>query len=136
MKTIPFWILLITTFGLAGAEKLFGGGVPSWFTDQFGKTLLATLPGGMPAAFYFIMLCELATFSFLTLGLIRGEFMGRKPMKFLPIGSFIAQITFVELAFGQRLTHQYNEAAQLFAYAVLTFLGTNLALASSSGSRA
>lgn len=129
MKTLPFWILLLLTFGQAALEKILDGGVPSWFTTQFQNTFMATLPG-LTISYYSILGLELSTALLILVGLARREFLLLCTPKFLTAGFLLAQITFITLGFGLRLTQKYNDAAQLFAYTVLTFIAGTLALKS------
>lgn len=120
---LPFCLLLATTFGLAGCEKLVGGGVPFWFVEQFHGTLIDLLPGSLSASFYLIMLLESVTAILFVLAIFFGDFKPGRPKPRLLSGVWLAQISFVMLGFGQRLTHKYDSAAQLFLYAVTTLLG-------------
>ena len=123
LKTLPFYLLLIMTFGVAGLEKLFAFTVPTWFLSQFQGSLLDLFPGALVASFVLIAGLELATFSLLTVGLIR-----KSPQQ-LGYGIILAQITFIALGFGQRLTHKHDSAGALFFFAALTFLAGHFALA-------
>lgn len=122
LKVFPFYLLLIMTFGLAGFEKLVSFSTPSWFVSQFQGSLLDVFPGSLGASFAIIALLELATFLVLLIGMIR------KNENLLGVGIILAQMTFVALGFGQRLTQKHDSAALLFFYAVLTFVGGHIAL--------
>lgn len=130
MKTLPFYALLIVTFGLAGVDKVLGGKVPTWFLDQFKGTLLDLLPGTLEISFVLITLLELATAIALIVGLARREFVSRlaTDKRFLQTGIILAQVTFIALGFGQRLTHKFDAAGALFFYAALTFIAGHIAL--------
>lgn len=131
MKTLPFYLLLILTLGLAGIEKLVGMQVPAWFVTQFQNSLLNPFPGSLTLSFIFITALEVASFVMLSIGVIKKEFSCRhKP--YLTYGVILSQITFIALGFGQRLTHQYEAAGSLFFYAALTFIGGHIALNESS----
>ena len=134
MKTLPIWILLLLTFGQAALDKIVGGGVPAWFVEQFSTTFMATLPG-LPVAYYTILALEIVTTVLIGAGLAKREFLAtEKPL--LNAGYILAQLTFIALGFGQRLTHKYDQAAQLFFYAALTFIAGHLALKQSSHEKA
>lgn len=72
---------------------------------------------------------ELTTTAVLIIGLARREFLTGRKKTFLCAGVILAQVTFIMLSFGQRLTHQFDSAGYLFIYAVLTYLGGRYALA-------
>lgn len=127
MKALPFYLLLITTFTLAGVGKL-GPATPDWFLRQFSGTVLDLFPGALGLTFYLLALLELATAGLLLAGLGRREFLPGATRPLLSAGIMLAQVVFVLLCFGQRLTHQYDAAASLFAYAALTFLAGRAAL--------
>ncbi len=123
LKTIPFYLVLIMTFGLAGAEKMLAGQAPDWFLKQFTGSLLDLFPGALTLSFFLIAMLEIGTALLLVVGLLKRQ----KP--FLFYGVLLAQITFLTLGFGQRLTHQYEAAGSLFFFAVLTFIAGHHALA-------
>ena len=118
LKAIPFYLVLIMTFSLAGAEKIMAGQAPEWFLKQFSGSLLDVFPGALSLSFFLIALFELSTALLLVVGLLKR----RKP--FLFYGVLLAQLTFLILGFGQRLTHQYESAGSLFSFAVLTFIAS------------
>lgn len=134
MKTLPFYGLLIMTFGLAALDKILGGKVPTWFLDQFKGTVLDLFPGNLEISFIAITLLELATAIVLIIGLAKREFLSRlanendNDKRFLQIGIVLAQVTFIALGFGQRLTHKFDSAGSLFFYAALTFIAGHIAL--------
>ncbi len=134
MKHLLFWILLLCTFGQAALEKILGGSVPSWFLEQFGSTILNPFPGSLTAAYYTIMLMELSTFLLIAAGLLKREFQ-KEEKRFLYFGAQFAQCTFIMLGFGQRLTHKYDAAAQLFVYAAITYIGAQFALRGSNANK-
>lgn len=126
MKNLPIWVLLFLTFGQAAMDKILGGSVPAWFVEQFRETFMATLPG-LPIAYYTILVLELATAVLIAAGIAKREFLSaEKPL--LTSGYVLAQLTFIALGFGQRLTHKYDQAAQLFFYAALTYIAGHIAL--------
>ncbi len=123
LKTFPFYLVLIMTFGLAGTEKILGGQAPDWFIKQFSGSLLDIFPGALSLSFFLIAGLEIGTALLLMVGLLKRQ------KSFLFYGVLLAQITFLILGFGQRLTHQYEAAGSLFFYAVLTFIAGQHALA-------
>lgn len=130
MKTVPFYLLLIMTFGLAGLEKIIGGKIPIWFLEQFKGTILDAFPGALEISFVMIAFLEILTALFLVVGLIKKEFLLKTAhdKRFLQYGVFLSQVTFIVLGFGQRLTHQYDVAGSLFFFAALTFIAGQMSL--------
>lgn len=130
MKTVPFYILLVMTFGLAGLDKLLGGKVPSWFLEQFKGTIIDAFPGALEISFVMIALLEIATALVLIGGLVKKEFLlkAANDKHLLGYGIILSQVTFIVLGFGQRLTHNFDVAGSLFFYATLTFIAGHLAL--------
>jgi hypothetical protein len=129
MKTLPFYLLLVMTFGLAGLDKIIDGKVPSWFLEQFKGSALDLFPGSMEISFVIIALLEIATTAVLTAGLVKKEFLFKVASNkhLLQYGVTLAQITFIVLGFGQRLTHKFDAAGALFFYAALTFIAGQMA---------
>lgn len=130
MKTIPFYLLLVMTFGLAGLDKIIGGKIPSWFLEQFKGSLLDLFPGSIEISFIVIALLEIATAAVLIAGLLKKEFLlnAANDKRILQYGVILAQITFIALGFGQRLTHKFEAAGSLFFFAALTFIAGQMAL--------
>lgn len=122
--------MLILTFGLAGVEKLLDGQIPNWFLSQFNGTILDAFPGALEISFVLITLLEIVTATLLIIGLARKEFLLKfsSSKRFLCLGIILAQITFIVLGFGQRLTHKFDAAGSLFFYATLTFIAGQMAL--------
>lgn len=123
-RNLPVILLLISTLGPAALEKFLGGGVPEWFLKQFAGSLLDLFPGALAISFYLIALLEGASAIALLIALARKEFLPENKKPALLAGLLLSQITFLSLAFGQRITHQFDGAFQLFAYAALTFLAS------------
>ncbi|HWN93781.1 MAG TPA: hypothetical protein VNT99_02000 [Methylomirabilota bacterium] len=114
--------LFLNVWGFAAIGKLMDG-IPPWFDGKFGKTFLASFPG-LTATFWLLAISELLAFALAVLALGRGEFLERKPAKFLPATLAWSLFVFVQLGFGQWLTKEFNGAFQQFMY----FTGTLLAL--------
>ncbi|MGZ3710118.1 MAG: hypothetical protein ACXVBE_00100 [Bdellovibrionota bacterium] len=127
-KNLPIYLLLITTLGPAGLEKILGGHVPDWFLKQFTGSLLDLFPGSLTVSFYLIAALEISSTIALAVSLIKGEFLPRKEKPILLAGLILSEVTFLSLAFGQRITHQFDGAFQLCAYAMLTFLAGSVIL--------
>ena len=130
MKTLPFYLLLVMTFGLAGLDKLRDGKIPDWFLVQFKGSILDAFPGSLETSFVIIALLEISTALILIGGLLKKEFLLKtsKEKQWLQRGLVLSQMTFVILGFGQRLTHKFDAAGSLFSYAALTYIAGQLAL--------
>jgi hypothetical protein len=115
-------LLFLMVWGFTGIGKLVNG-MPSWFEGKFGKTVLASFPG-LTASFWLLALAETLAFALAALALLRGEFLERKPVLFLPLMLVWSLFVFVQLGLGQWLTSEFNGTFQLFLY----FCGTLLAL--------
>ena len=114
-KYVALYGLFLVTFGLAGLDKFLTEGVPGWFTQQFGETFLATLPG-LSFAYYKIALLEVAVVLIFVTSFVRGEFLENRDRSFLKLGLALSLIVFVVLGFGLRLTKDFGGAANLFFY--------------------
>jgi hypothetical protein len=128
VKALPFYLLLIITFATASLEKLRSPAAPNWFLEQFKNTVLDLFPGALTLAFFSIAALELVTFLLILAGLLRKEFLKSETKPLLSAGLILAQVTFLVLGFGQRLTHQFDQAGFLFFYTVLTYIGGHIAL--------
>lgn len=115
-------LLFLMVWGFTGIGKLVSG-IPPWFGDKFGNTLLATVPG-LSAAFWMLALAELLAFALAAAALLRGEPLGLRPPVVLQLTLVWSLFVFVQLGFGQWLTADYNATFQLFLY----FCGTLVAL--------
>ncbi|RYZ91543.1 MAG: hypothetical protein EOP06_06855 [Proteobacteria bacterium] len=110
-------LLMLTTFVPAAYEKLKEPAVPKWFLDQFAPTLLGAIPETLPLQFYVIALLEVVVAVVMVMALLK-----RNNTESLRAGLGLAFVTFLALGFGQRISHKFDGAAQLFAYAGLTWL--------------
>lgn len=128
--SIPSWprcgallainLLFLMVWGFAGVGKVLSG-VPSWFGDKFGSTILASFPG-LTASFWLLASAELLAFALGLLALLRGEFFGRRPPTGLTAMLVWSLFVFLQLGFGQWLTAEYNGTFQLFAYFGVTLI--------------
>ena len=114
--------LFLTVWGFAGFSKV-SSGVPAYFPDKFGGTLLASFPGLSPT-FWILTASELVAFGLGAVALVRREFLERRSPMFLPACLAWSLMVFVQLSFGQWLTNEFVGAAQQFSY----FAGTLMAL--------
>lgn len=113
-------LLFLMLWGFAGIGKV-STGMPSWFGEKFGRTFLATFPG-LAASFWLLAISELLAFAFATMALLRGEFIRQRPPTWLTTTLVWSLFVFVQLAFGQWLTADFNSAFQLFVYFGVTLV--------------
>jgi hypothetical protein len=121
-RNLPVYLALISTLLPASLEKFLGGRTPDWFIKQFTGSLMDVFPGSLTLSFYLIACLEAASAITLIVSLAKGEFLPAKKKPVLLVALILCEVTFVSLSFGQRITHQFDGAFQLFAYAILTFL--------------
>lgn len=113
-------LLFLILWGFAGIGKVVNG-VPSWFGDKFGQTILARVPG-LSATFWLLTSSELAAFALAAGALLRGEFLRNRRPSCL-IGMLVWSLfVFLQLGFGQWLTADYNSAFQIFTYFGVTLV--------------
>lgn len=113
-------LLFLMVWGFTGLGKVQSG-VPSWFGDKFGTTILAKLPG-LPATFWLLAASELLAFALAVMALLRGEFLCRRPPACLTATLVWSLFVFIQLGFGQWLTAEYNGTFQQFGYFGFTLL--------------
>lgn len=113
-------LLFLMVWGFAGLEKVQNG-VPSWFGEKFGATILARFPG-LTASFWLLTAAELLAFVLALVALLRGEFLGGCPPTWLTVMLTWSLFVFIQLSFGQWLTAEYNSTFQLFAYFGVTLV--------------
>ena len=108
--------LLLFTWGLTGPGKLTAGGVPEWFSGQFGQTFLARFPG-LAASYYSIALLETVGAILAAGALLRGEWLPGRSAFVLRLALAHSLLVFVQLGFGKRLVSDHDGAHDLFMYA-------------------
>ena len=113
-------LLFLMVWGFTGIGKLMSG-VPSWFGEKFGATILARFPG-LTASFWLLTAAELLAFVLAMVALLRGEFLGRCAPVWLTTMLVWSLFAFVQLGFGQWLTADYNATFQLFTYFGVTLI--------------
>lgn len=111
----PTAFLLTITWAFPGVGKLASGGVPDWFSEQFGKTFLASFPG-LTASYYSIALLESLAGLVALASLLRGEFLRPVRPTFLLAAIFLSLLLFVQLNFGKQLLADYDGTHDLFMY--------------------
>lgn len=107
-------------WGFTGVGKLLNG-IPPWFSDKFGATILGRFPG-LTASFWLLATAELLAFALALVSLFRGEFLGLRPPTWLTSMLVWSLFVFIQLGFGQWLTAEYNGTFQLFAYFGVTLI--------------
>jgi len=110
----------LMVWGFAGLGKVQSG-VPSWYGDKFGATILARFPG-LTASFWLLTAAELFALILALVALLRGEFLGRRPPTWLATMLVWSLFVFIQLGFGQWITAEYNGTFQLFAYFGVTLV--------------
>jgi hypothetical protein len=131
MRSLAFYLMLIMTFATAGISKVVGGSVPDWFLKQFAGSPLDLFAGSLTLAYAAIAALEVVTAVLLIVGLARRELkrdVGGAPKPYLQAGLILSQLTFLALALGQRLTHQYDAAMILFIAMIAVYVGGEHAL--------
>jgi hypothetical protein len=108
-------LLLLMTWGIGGTSKLFAGGVPEWFSQQFGKTFLASFPG-LTASFYSIAILETLAALIALTSLVRGEFLRASRPTFLYAAIAASLLLFVQLSVGKQITFDFAGSHDLFMY--------------------
>jgi len=125
-------LLFLMVWGFSGLGKIQSG-VPSWFGDKFGATLLARFPG-LTASFWLLTVAELLAFALALVALLRGEFLGRCTPLWLTTMLVWSLFVFIQLGFGQWLTADYNATFQLFAYFGVTLIALQFVTSTSARS--
>jgi hypothetical protein len=113
-------LLFLMVWGFTGIGKLFDG-MPPWFPDKFGQTILAQFPG-LAASFWLLAAAEVLAFGLALAALLRGEFLNRRSPTGLTTMLVWSLFVFIQLGFGQWLTAEYNGTFQLFAYFGVTLV--------------
>lgn len=113
-------LLYLMVWGFTGLGKIRSG-MPSWFGDKFGATVLAKFPG-LTASFWLLTAAEVLAFALALVALLRGEFLNRRFPACLTAMLVWSLFVFIQLGFGQWLTAEYNGTFQLFAYFGVTLV--------------
>ncbi|HKS38247.1 MAG TPA: hypothetical protein VJW76_13710 [Verrucomicrobiae bacterium] len=121
-------LLFLMVWGFTGIGKLIAG-MPPWFGDKFGQTLLSRFPG-LAVSFWLLAIAEVLAFALAVAALLRGEFLSRRPPIWLTTMLVWSLFVFIQLGFGQWLTAEYNGTFQLFAYFGVTLVALQFVNAS------
>lgn len=113
-------LLYLMVWGFTGLGKVQSG-VPPWFGDKFGATILAQFPG-LTASFWLLAAAELLALGLALVALLRGEFLGRRPPTWLTTMLVWSLFVFIQLGFGQWLTAEFNGTFQQFVYFGVTLV--------------
>lgn len=70
-------LLFLMVWGFTGVGKLLSG-MPAWFGNKFGQTMLARFPG-LTASFWLLAAAEVLAFLLAVAAFLRVEFLGRCP---------------------------------------------------------
>ncbi|MCC5940042.1 MAG: hypothetical protein JJU37_00725 [Balneolaceae bacterium] len=116
LKFITIQLLFLMTFGLASLSKWKNGGIPENFTERFGDTWMASLPGSLFIPFYSIVLLETAVVLLMAVSIFRMEWLRQSNKLFLKAALILSLFVFVMLGYGLRLTGDFGGAANLFFY--------------------
>ncbi|MBI3418067.1 MAG: hypothetical protein HY043_22485 [Verrucomicrobia bacterium] len=107
-------LLYLMIWGFAGISKVIDG-MPPWFGDKFGATILGKVLG-LSATFWILTASELLAFALALAALVRLEFARCRPPPVLAATLVWSLFVFLQLGFGQWLTGEFNGAFQQFMY--------------------
>jgi hypothetical protein len=106
-------LLLGITMLTAGISKLSGDGTPAWFVTQFQGTFLNFSKSALAIQFYLIATVEIL----IGIAALLSIFLKTRKLNLLETTCFISMLLFGALAFGQRITFNFQDSAILFFYA-------------------
>jgi hypothetical protein len=115
-------------WGFTGIGKLVDG-MPTWFGDKFGQTILARFPG-LTASFWLLTAAEVLAFLLAVAALARVEFLPHRSPTCLALMLVWSLFVFVQLGFGQWLTSEFIGTFQLFVYFGVTLVALQFVLGS------
>lgn len=121
-KLLAIQLFFTMTFALAGLTK-WKGGVPDWFAEQFRGTWFGG-PSMLAVSYYGIALAETVAFLGFAASLVMGEACRAQAPMYLQLSLCLSLFIFVGLAYGQRVTFKFQDAAFMFLY----FVGTLVCL--------
>lgn len=113
---------MLAAYVLAVLAKWENRTIPAGFTEQFGDTWLASLPGGLFIPYYAIAVTETLAVLIFMGSFPRGEFLSGRDKTWLKAGLVVSLFIFVILTFGLRLTAQFQGTANTFFYFGATLL--------------
>lgn len=114
-------LILATILLVPAIHKILDAMPPNWFIQKFNDSLIGKIPGGIPIAYYLIVLLEFAGPIFILMGMIQ---MNRKKnhQRLLSAGFTICYLLFLTLTFGSFLVQDYDNGFKDFMY----FIGVML----------
>lgn len=113
-RYLAIYLIFGLTMGISSIEKLTSS-VPSWFSDQFESTWVASFPG-LSVAWLMAGVLEAAVAVLCIISVVLLEVLPGRTKPFLKFALGVAAIVFMMLAIGQRITFQFDGAASLFFY--------------------
>lgn len=114
-------LLLAMVWGFPGVGKFLSGGVPGWFSDQFGKTFLASFPG-LFASYYSIATLETLAAIAAIASLLRAEFIRVACPVFLYLAITLSLLLFVQLNLGKQVVMDFAGIHDLYMYFAATLV--------------
>lgn len=114
-------LLLAMTWGFPGIGKFLSGGVPGWFSEQFGRTFLASFPG-LAASYYSIAILETLAAMAALISLLRAEFIRVERPAFLYLAITLSLLLFVQLNLGKQLLMDFAGVHDLYMYFAATLV--------------
>lgn len=117
-------LLFIKTWGLSGWGKVFGAGTPEWFTERFTGSIFESFPGGVSGSYTVLGIIEFMGFLGFVAALVCGESLRGSKAPIMKVSLAWSLVVFLALGFGQKVTGDFDGAANSFAY----FAGTLVAL--------
>ena len=114
VRYLAIYLIFGLTMGLSSIEKITDP-VPQWFTEQFGDTFVADVPG-LDIAWKVAGGLELAVAVLLVISVAVLEVLPGRRKPVLKLGLGVAALTFTMLAVGQRISSEFAGAASLFFY--------------------
>ena len=107
-------LLYLMVWGFAGISKVIDG-MPPWFGDKFGPTILGKVLG-LSATFWILTVSELLAFALAVVSALRLEFARSCPPIVLAATLVWSLFVFLQLGLGQWLTGEFNGGFQQFVY--------------------
>lgn len=126
LKYIGIQFLYLVTFGLASLDKWTPVQIPDGFTNRFGDTWMALLPGGLALPYYTIAISETLIFVLFFLSLFRLEWLKGSDKMYMRLGLILSLFVFVTLSYGLRLTGDFDGTANAFFYFGVTLFALYL----------
>ncbi len=114
VRYLAIYLMFGLTMAVSSIEKLTDP-VPRWFSDQFGGTFVADVPG-LDLAWRLTGALEAVVPLVLLVSLVTLETLPKRRKSWLKLGLGVAALTFAVLAVGRSITSELDGAAGLFLY--------------------